>query len=185
MKLISFTANTQNTTASNASVLCNWSTASEENSSHFIVERSSNGRTFTSIRTVMANGNTSSEQHYNYVDNAPQKGISYYRLKMIDKDGKSAYSSIVTVTLNYNSSLLTLYPNPVKGEATLAVSSDKIQKATYGIYDQAGKLIVSNNVSLKNGINAFALPVSDLSAGIYIIKLKTESSSKQTQFVKQ
>jgi len=159
--------------------------ATEENSSHFIIERSSNGRTFTAIGNVSANGNTSAEQHYNYIDNAPLKGISYYRLKMVDKDGKSAYSSIVTVTVNYNSSLLTIYPNPVMGEATLAISSDKIQKATYNVYDQGGKLVISNNITLNNGINSLNLPVSDLPAGIYIIKLKTESASKQSQFVKQ
>jgi hypothetical protein len=104
---------------------------------------------------------------------------------MVDKDGKSSYSSIVTVTIGLNSSLLSIYPNPVREDATLAVSLDKAQKATYSIYDQGGKLIITNNISLNNGINSLSLPVSDLPAGIYIIKLKTESSYKQTQFVKQ
>lgn len=185
VKLISFTAKSQNTGASTTTVACNWSTATEENSSHFVVERSSNGNGFMPIGYVMSTNNSTIQQHYSFIDHTPVKGISHYRLKMVDNDGKFTYSRIVAVTTTNTETLFTIYPNPVKEEAMLAVSIDKKQKALYSIYDQAGRKLLSNTVSLNEGLNSISLPVTSLSAGIYIIELQTDAVFKQSRFVKQ
>ena len=143
VQLISFTATAQRATASNAAVLCNWKTATEENSSHFVVERSSNGGNFIPVGQVTANGNSSIQQSYTFIDKTSLKGISYYRLKQVDLDGKFTYSAIVMVTTSSSATLFTIYPNPAKEEATLAVSLNKKQNAVYSIFDQAGRKLVS------------------------------------------
>lgn len=104
---------------------------------------------------------------------------------MVDNDGKFTYSRIVAVTTTNTETLFTIYPNPVKEEAMLAVSIDKKQKALYSIYDQAGRKLLSNTVSLNEGLNSISLPVTSLSAGIYIIELQTDAVFKQSRFVKQ
>jgi hypothetical protein len=184
VQLISFTANAQNASASNVTVLCNWNTATETSSSHFIIERSSNGRNFIRAGQVAATGNSSTRQSYSFIDNTPLKGISYYRLKLADRDGGFTYSRVAAVTTSSPGTFFTIYPNPSKEEITLAVSLDKKQKGFYSVYDQAGKKLVSNSVPLNDGLNTISLPVSSLPAGIYIIQLKTDSGIKQSQFIK-
>lgn len=69
-----------------------WATASEENNSHFEVERSVDGRDFLAIGKVEGNGTTSERNEYKY--NIPQ-GAAYYRLKQVDFDGAYEYSDVV------------------------------------------------------------------------------------------
>lgn len=185
VQLISFTAKMQNPSASNPTVVCNWNTASEQNSSHFIIERSNDGRNFIYAGQTAAGNNTSITQSYSFIDNAPFKGISYYRLKMFDRDGSSSLSRIAAVGTDKAESFFMLYPNPVKDETTLALSVAKKQNAVYTISDLAGKQLVSNTVSLNEGINIINLSVGYLPAGSYIIQLRGSDIIKQAQFIKQ
>jgi len=184
VQLISFTADIQSANNSNFSVGCNWTTATEVNSSHFIVERSSNGSSFIPIGYVLSNESSTVEQHYSFVDKTPVKGISYYRLKLVDKDGKFTYSRIVAVAINQTETLFTIYPNPVKDEATMAIFMNKKQAAVYSIYDYAGRKLVSNAISMNEGLNTLTVPLTSLPAGIYIIKLQGENVVKERRFIK-
>ncbi len=185
VNLVSFTANTENSMASNAAVRCNWSTATENNSAYFIIERSSNGRSFIPVGQVTAAGNSPDLKSYSYIDNNPLKGISYYRLKQTDRDGRFTYSQVVVVNNSNAATLFTIYPNPAKEEITMAVAMSSKQDGVYSIYDQAGKQCLSGAVSLNKGVNTISLAVRSLRAGIYIIQLKTSAGVKQSQFVKQ
>jgi hypothetical protein len=178
--LLTFTAN-----AANKTVICNWTTTSEENSAYFIVERSKNGSDFTPIGQVAASGNSTVEQRYNFTDNAPLTGTSYYRLKLVDIDSKFTYSQIVAILSGAPSALFTVYPNPADQQASLVISLDRKQDARYDIYDQTGKRLVSGTVSLTQGVNTVSLPVKSLPAGIYALQVKTDAFTKQTRFVKQ
>ncbi|HXB44314.1 MAG TPA: T9SS type A sorting domain-containing protein [Puia sp.] len=89
------------------------------------------------------------------------------------------------VTNNSSATHFAIYPNPAKEELTVAVSLDKKQKGLYCIYDQAGKKLVSNTVSLNEGANTIFVPVSSLPAGFYIIQLITGTIIEQSQFMKQ
>ena len=83
-------------------VKISWSTEQEINSSYFVVERSADGRNWNNIATVNAAGNSSIRMDYSIYDNAPMKGINYYRLKLVDKDGKYDYSVTRTVCFVQN-----------------------------------------------------------------------------------
>jgi hypothetical protein len=181
---MSFTAKLQGNAAANPGVLCNWSTASEDNSADFIVQRSNNGRDFVPVGRVSARGNSSGMHHYSFVDNTPLNGISYYRLKMVDVDAKFSYSKIVAVAAGQPETLFTIYPNPVKNEATLAVAVTKKQSVMYTIIDHVGKKVLSTIVTLNEGLNTISLPVSSLPAGVYIVQLKGSSFVNQAQFIK-
>jgi len=75
-----------------------WSTASELNNSHFILERSLNTTEWFEITTIMGNGNSSVQNNYEYLDYSYIKGmVNYYRLKQIDFDGHFEYSNIIPV----------------------------------------------------------------------------------------
>jgi hypothetical protein len=84
-----------------------------------------------------------------------------------------------------SATLFTVYPNPSTQDITLSIASDKKQKGMYNVYDQAGKKMVANMVSLDKGINTISFSTSNLPAGIYYIQLVSETLVKQAQFIKQ
>lgn len=85
VKLLAFTATRIGTSAK-----LQWDVAGEVDFSHYLVERSQDGNSFTQFGRVGANGSA----RYQLIDQNPFPGRSYYRLKLVDQDGKYAYSDI-------------------------------------------------------------------------------------------
>ncbi|MFP5043030.1 T9SS type A sorting domain-containing protein [Parasediminibacterium sp. JCM 36343] len=154
----------------NKDIAINWQTATELNTSHFIIQHSINGTSFTEIGTIKAVG--SGANSYKFTDNNPAVGINYYRLQGIDKDGSSSYSKVVSV--NFVSTLsLTITPNPAKDFATISFSK-AVDKATIAVYDMAGKAVITQSLS---GTSSYKLNTQALTNGVYVIKVKTAAGS--------
>ncbi|MCW3117937.1 MAG: hypothetical protein JWM28_2019, partial [Chitinophagaceae bacterium] len=83
----------------NNKVQLNWSTETEENTSHFTIERSSDNRAFVALADIEATGNSTTTKHYGVADNHPGNGVNYYRLKLSDQDGSFIYSKIVMIQI--------------------------------------------------------------------------------------
>jgi len=149
-----------------------WSTASEINNDYFTVERSPDGKNFSGIGKIKGNGNSIFIRSYNFIDNSPVKGISYYRLKQTDFDGTETYTKIIAITNNYaQANLFDIYPNPNDGK------SFKIYVGDYNYNEEA--LIIIRNIC---GSELYKLPVNNdgentinlenkLPAGVYIVTL--------------
>lgn len=97
MTLLSFTA-----AAIEKQVALKWCTASEKNNDYFTIERSTNGVTFTELAQIKAAGNSSVLLNYRAMDEHPFTGISYYRLKQTDYDGRFSYSLVAPVEFKQN-----------------------------------------------------------------------------------
>jgi hypothetical protein len=166
-------------------VICNWSTASEENSSHFIVERNTDGSHFIPIGQVNASGNTSTAQSYNFVDHTPKKGINYYRLKQVDIDGKSSFSRTVAVGFNEIPGTFIIYPNPAHDEAKLTIVASAKETAVYSLFDISGKKLHSKTIELNEGINIVPVSVRNLPGGTYIVKLDGATIRKQAVLIRK
>lgn len=114
VELASFDVEGENETA-----LVTWQTASEQGSSHFDVERSVDGRVFESVGSVEASRNSQQMIQYEFVDESPLEGLSFYRLKSVDLDGSYDFSNIKPFSFwpEKPDSYL-VYPNPARlGEA--------------------------------------------------------------------
>jgi hypothetical protein len=98
----------------------NWETASEVNSDYFTIERSDDGTNFSALTTVHGKGNSTTNTAYNYSDNEPLHGISYYRLKQFDFDGTSHTFNTVTVSMETVTDIR-IYPNPVPAGGTATI----------------------------------------------------------------
>ena len=170
VKLVSFTAARKNNT-----VALQWKTASEENTSTFSVERSADGKDFSSIGTLVAAGNSQAEKLYSFTDVAPQS-INFYRLRTNDKDGSFSYSTIVAFKVNKLSSLQ-LSPNPANASLYLQYSAN--EKGEAQILDPAGRVV--RRIILSAGENALTVDIAALKAGVYILRAEGESRT----FVKQ
>ncbi len=118
VKMESFTATLNN---GGNKVDLKWTTASELNLSHFVVERSTDGKNFSDAGIVFAVGNTTDKMDYSFPDMISnlQATIIYYRLRSEDKDGSAKYSETRIIRLNKQSDkMITImtYPNPVTNE---------------------------------------------------------------------
>lgn len=177
VSLISFTAAVEN----NAVQLA-WSTASEENNDYFTIERSTNGVDFEVLGTVNGAGNSNSTLTYNYTDNTPAKGKSYYRLSQTDFDGTTVSFEIVSVEFSTVKDLA-VYPNPVNrgSELNIQTGADADEMINVMIYNHSGMLVKSEQLYGDSSVNL----ANDLETGFYVVKIQSGQVSKSTRLMIQ
>ncbi|MBK0404368.1 T9SS type A sorting domain-containing protein [Adhaeribacter sp. BT258] len=167
----------------NQAVNLNWETASEKNNDFFAVERSADGRNFETIGQVKGTGNSNALIAYAFADKNPVTGVSYYRLKQTDFDGKFEYSKIVSVTFEgkLNSIAITAFPNPANNVLNVKVAN-LTEKATLEITDVTGRSLkqVQINAAETNALNVAMLP-----KGLYQIRVISENGTTVSKFLKQ
>jgi len=159
-------------------VMLSWSTASEKNNDYFTVERSSNGLTFVEIAEVPGTGNSSTQNDYETIDGEPQQGVSYYRLKQTDHDGKFEYFDMVAINYEVSSGgscILKVYPNPCIGRCTVSLANCKNNEnadIVVEVFDVAGNKVYSKIPNREsNGSFEFSLDANNnLSPGVYIVR---------------
>lgn len=161
----------------NNSIALSWLTSTEQNNSHFNIEHSSNGKSFTTIGQVKGSGTTASSNKYNFTDNNPLSGVNYYRLNAVETTGKTAFSKIVTV--NYSSkgnSKLVAYPNPAK--SALNINYESIEDAALNIQvlDMTGKVHLSKQMEGLKGDNNIRLNIENLPNGAYFMRINDNTT---------
>jgi hypothetical protein len=163
----------------------NWETLTEQNSSHFDVERSADGVNFTTIGRVNAKGNSTNKQSYSFPDETPVAGINFYRLKLSDIDNSYTYSRIVAVKSGGQPVSVELFPNPAS--SLLQVQLPARQKETIRLFitDASGRMIDSRFVSLSEGNNALSIPVSHLPNGTYFLSIENKDGRQTKTFLKR
>jgi hypothetical protein len=185
VKLISFTAATK----SNDAIL-NWNTATETNNKGFYIERSMDGRSFTSIDFVKGASNSNKAIGYNYTDAnvfaASQSNILYYRLKQVDLDGKYVYSQVVRVTkYAKEANSLCVSPNPYANNYSITFTATADGTATLEMMDLQGKVVASQNAVVASGANTILVnEASTLKAGIYFVRMSINGEMQTLKLVK-
>jgi hypothetical protein len=169
LELLSFTGNLQN----DNSVLLNWKTENEINTSHFVVERSADGIRYNGIGNVTANGrnNTGGSFNYSFTDNDAINQSSqrlYYRLRMVDIDGNFKYSNIISVSFPLITSKLSVSPNPVLTAVKVAITAEADGRVQWKLTDNVGRVIQKGSENVKKGSgNNFTINMNRLPAGSY------------------
>ncbi len=154
-----------------------------------IVERSADGRDFSQINAETVSA-LRCRQPFTHADINPIPGLNYYRLKMIDTDGKIYYSTTIGL-LNKQTGfeILSLSPNPVNdnGMTVLNISTAQKELVQFFITDMNGKKVYTQNgISLIAGSNQLPLQLSDLSGGAYQLTVISENGKKaSSSFVKE
>jgi len=162
-----------NASCVNEGVILNWSTASENNSSHFEVEKSEDGINWRIIGNVQASGHSMSNIDYSYLDIEKSIETSYYRLNQVDIDGANKNYGPVQVDCRTDE-YITSYPNPSKNEFNVLLKSKSIVGATLKIVDATGGVVTNKEIQVNDGINLFAFH-EKLNSGIYYIQIITDS----------
>jgi len=154
-------------------VKLNWATATEINNSFFTIQRSVNGVTFESIDKVYGAGNSTFTKYYSFTDNSPLKGVSYYRLKQTDYDGKYSYSYLVAVKFfDSHDDKLTVFPNPGQSGSTTHIQFNAAANTefTLNLYDAFGNKLYSE-MRIAGSENSPVLVdlTNSLAAGVYYV----------------
>lgn len=180
LHLLKFTA-----TDLTASVQLDWSTVSEKGTSHFAIERSSDGAKFETIGNVNAatNGTQKNDYRFNDASSASLQGKLYYRLKMVDKDGSFTYSKIVSLTRGQKVNLVA-FPNPAKNDLQVTVNTGAEKQMALKIFDQSGKQVYVQQLAGNTGSNKYTLNVSSFAKGTYYVNVLTETGMATTRFIK-
>ncbi|MGB4973638.1 MAG: T9SS type A sorting domain-containing protein, partial [Cyclobacteriaceae bacterium] len=174
VELVMFKANTLRD-----AVKLNWTTASELNNDFFNIERSVDAEQWVSIETVSGAGTTSNESTYETIDYQPITGVSYYRLRQTDFDGKVSFSPIEQVNFT-GENFIRAFPNPSDGVFYLENSS-QLDVASVRVVNNLGQ-VVSPIVRKEGDIS---VDLSQLSNGIYILQVWNGSSLIATRLVKR
>ncbi len=162
---------------SGKNIILSWKTANEINTKSYVVERSTNGINYMAVATVNAARKTS----YGYTDKnvTSLTGNLYYRLKIIDGDGKFVYSKIIN--LKPSEIQLNLFPNPVvSGELNVSYSPAFENVIQLNVLDSKGKTIIKNTLSA--GTGSFKINVSALTNGIYFLVISDGKKIKKQKF---
>jgi hypothetical protein len=171
VSLLSFTGHS---TAS-ANIL-DWETASETNNSRFELERSSDGLSFSTIASLDGNGSTTEVNTYEYPDNAPFQGMNYYRLKQVDLNGDSNYSSIIAIDRSPDGPPLHVFPNPANDVVHIE-SKEKLASVT--IFNAQGETVYS-------GRNESFITFQPLATGVYTIRTTSAcGKTSSARFIKK
>jgi hypothetical protein len=163
-----------------------WTSDHEINFEKFIVERSQSGADFAAIAEKMASGN-SGRNNYDLVDNIStvNGSIFYYRLKMLDKDGRFTYSSIVMVKKDAKAlNGIALNPNPVSGTATtVRFTSSRTSVVELKVVDISGKVLLQQTNKVNEGNNSVSINnLERLKPGLYFLQMFNEGESSVVKF---
>jgi Secretion system C-terminal sorting domain/PKD-like domain len=173
VKLISFTG------AINGKVNdLTWKTATEQNVANFIVERSTNGTTgFKEVgRTTPTN--TTVEHAYRITDNDPTSR-AYYRLRMVDNDGTTTYSNVVTlIRRSGDLSVAAIYPNPTNGMINVEYDLATASTVNFVVVDVLGRVVANVKTQGDAGFNMQKIDLADFASGVYTIIMDKGTSER-------
>ncbi len=163
------------------SAVLKWSTAQESNTDKFFVERSIDGVHFNSIASMDAAGNTAASSQYTYQDDNPYPGVNFYRIRLMDRDGKFSYSATKSIQFDeLQTRLVQLSPNPAKSTVSLYIAGNKTL-LNVKLVDATGRLI--HDFEMK--ADRLSIPVMQLSQGIYYIRIQGNNLNVMKKLVKE
>ena len=184
VKFLSFTAAKKDNSA-----ILNWQIEDESAlTDHYEVERSLTGTGFESAIAIPAKNNGKSANTYTFTDanlsSLHSTGVVYYRVKQIDKDGRAVYTEIKKVHIDGKALSASIYPNPVKGNATLSINLVNSAPFTISISDASGKKVQYIQMEGLKGLNTKLVDFSALATGSYRVQVQSSTETITLPVVK-
>ncbi len=152
--------------------LVTWSTASEKNSSHFIIERSVDARTWADAGRVNAAGTSATTREYAFTDASvgARGNAFYYRLRQVDTDNSTSYSDIRLVRFVKAQLALDAYPVPMGEFLNLDLTAPADGQVLVSLVDAAGRDVKQVKFTAVAGLNTWRLDTRDLAHGTYVLR---------------
>jgi hypothetical protein len=158
----------------------NWETEVDIELARFSVQESQDGMNFTELGNVTA-------ATFNLIDHSINKGNNFYRVRAIDKNGRSTYSNIINVMNKQEPVSMIIFPNPVENELKIRLSVADPGKVTLRITDILGNTIYTGDVFADESKREFAINAAEWPSRVYFIKVVNRSNQviAVEKFIKQ
>ncbi|OAQ38279.1 hypothetical protein A5893_15945 [Pedobacter psychrophilus] len=179
VSLTTFTAQKQA-----AGVQLKWNTSSEQNNSHFDIQRSVDGINFSDIGKVNGAGNSNTSLDYSFTDKSPLSGTNYYRLSQVDFDGKITLSNPLSVNMGFSNSSMTVYLSTNSSNININLSTDRASAGQLIIYNIGGQKVYEQDLSLNNGSNDLSINLPNADKGVFVATYTNGAQVLRTKFVR-
>ncbi len=178
VELVNFTAEKDGRNA-----ILKWQTATEINSDHFDIERSTDAEKWESIGKVTAAGDSQTERNYQFTDVAPFSGDNYYRLKQVDIDGSFEYSQVKVVKFEQRTNGgIAVYPNPANDAIYLEYSFEQEGNIQVELFDVNGKKQFSQNYNSQE--SRYQININQLVPGTYFLQIISSTETITRKVIK-
>lgn len=189
LKLLSFTARKK---AGNKDVLAEWVTAEEFQVNRFDIEVARGNaeyqqNRFVKIGEVSSQGNSTTEQRYNFTDQEVNKtGVRYYRLKIYNNDGTFIYSGVRPVVFNDEIKWV-VNPNPSSGNFNLLFQASDGVIVSAKVYDAAGKVVKQSTILADGFVQKLNIDLggSAYATGLYLLEVTAGDKRQVFKLVRQ
>ncbi len=184
VKLSSFTA-----TLNNNKTDLRWSTATEINASHFVVERSLDGINFSDAGMVFAAGNSTETLQYSFSDNLQtvSAAVIWYRLRTVDIDGMTEYSDTRIIRIGKiteKSLTIQSFPNPATTELRISIPADwQSKKVQYELINLSGQIV--KRIQANSSNQTEVISIATLAPGMYVARVICGEQVAQQRIIKQ
>ena len=178
--LTAFNANCQGET-----IQLNWSTASEFNASHYVIQNSRDGSVWTDLAEVNAAGTTNQTTNYS-IETQNFGGLSYFRLVQVDLDGATEIFGPISANCELQNNQMSVYPNPTADNFTVRIeTTQSFENATLELIDNMGRVVLSRTIDIESGTTTIPFESEKLQAGVYVIRMRGEGEEfKPVQVVR-
>ncbi|MCB9041833.1 MAG: T9SS type A sorting domain-containing protein [Lewinellaceae bacterium] len=166
VELIHFTARSAGKTVQLA-----WATATETNNDYFSIEHSADGRHFKEIGRLSGAGASQEKHDYAFVDNAPEKGLNYYRLAQYDFDGAREYSPVQTAFFEGDKSW-TVYSTLASEVIMFEWTETPDPKARVEVFNLSGQRMYAQEGTAQS--TTLQIPVGDWVPGMYWVMVRNK-----------
>lgn len=164
-------------------IVLSWSTATEENSSHFEIQKSKNGQDWRVIGEVKSHGNSVEEKHYAFNDGNVTEEVNYYRMRMVDLDETFEYSETIVVrTSSVSDSKMVevnIFPNPTANYLNLDFKGASNADMNIRIVNGNGSAVYNGT-----GTDVERIDVSEYATGTYFLIVDNGKEVQTKRFIK-
>lgn len=182
IQLVSFSGSLVNNKAQ-----VKWLVEENETGSHFEIEKSSDGKNFSSIGLVMTSDKVGSE-NYTYTETSELIGEAYYRLKIVNKNNSISQSRIIVLKNQKagKSNSLAVMQNPVESMLAFNYTASKPGASMINIYNLSGIKVFTTHLNAQAGLNSLSLSVGNkLSSGAYVLEVVNGADRSVTKIIKK
>jgi hypothetical protein len=164
-----------------------WRAEHEINIENYEVEHSITGRQFSSIGNITSKGNGSAVINYSFLDEYPISGVNFYRIKIIDRDGKVNYSAVMKVSITGDKKSISVFPNPITGN-TISLQLNNLPKGEYTvtISKATGQIVATKKINHNGGSASELVDFSKaVAAGVYHVSVLGEGVNVTEEVIKK
>lgn len=172
---------------SNEGITLSWKTAMEQNLKEFNIFKSTDGKVYSLIAKIEANGNTNSISDYSFTDKNPFPTTNIYKLTSENIYGTTEtvnYCSQGGFSSTFNSSSIEIAPNPVVNQMNIHCKLLQEDMLTGSIKDVTGKVLIQFNIQASDGLNTYVIKTENLPSGVYFLQLNGKEFNAVNRFIK-